>query len=61
MNLSFDCENQKEEFEKYYLYFNPEKEFSIGPREKRDIEIRYNPKARVHNFKKEFWFKIIDN
>ena len=61
MNLSLDCSGQKEELSKYYISFNPEKEFSIPPKEKRDIEIRYHPKTRLHHFKKELFYKIVEN
>jgi len=61
MNLSFDCENQKEELEKYYITYLPDKEFSIASREKREIEIRFNPETRLHNFRKSLFFKIVEN
>ena len=34
---------------------------TINPREKKDIEINFAPKQRLHAFKKELVFKIVEN
>lgn len=61
MNLCLEVENQKEDLEKYYISYLPDKEFSISPREKREVEIRFNPKTRLHTFRKPLFFKIVEN
>ena len=33
----------------------------INAREKHDIEIRFNPKIRVNQFKKEIYYKVVEN
>lgn len=39
----------------------PAKEFCIMPREKKDIEIRFNPQMRLHHFSQQISYKIIEN
>ena len=34
---------------------------AIPPRERKEIEIKFNPEMRLHHFKKELNYKIIEN
>ena len=61
MNLSLDCGLQLQELKKNFIQVFPLKEFTIHPKEKRDIEIRFNPKSRLHQFKEELLYRIVEN
>ena len=61
ININLDCGTQLQELKKTYLSVFPTKEFSIQPREKKEIEIRFNPKSRLHQFKEELFYKIVEN
>lgn len=49
ITINLNLKEQKEELKKLYLRVIPdESEFVINPREKREIEVTFNPKARLH-------------
>ena len=57
-----DHDNQlKNLANKYSLSIFPEKEFTLAPRESIDLEIRFNPKTRLHQFKQELFYQIVEN
>lgn len=47
--------------EKYSIYVYPDKEFTLNPREVADIEIRFNPTVRLHQFKYELFYETVEN
>ena len=61
INLTMDCNNQLSDLKKNFLSVFPIKDFSIQPKERKDIEVRFNPKTRLHQFKEELFYKIIEN
>jgi len=62
ITISFDLEEQKKNLEeKYAVTIVPEKAFTLGARESTDIEIRFNPQTRLHQFKHELLYQIVDN
>ena len=61
INLNFDCGNQLQDLKKNHIQVFPIKEFTIHPKEKKDVEIRFNPKSRLHQFKEELFYKIVEN
>lgn len=61
MTLTFDVDDQLESLKKNFISVYPEGEFVINPRDKKEIELSFNPKVRLHAFKKEVFFKIIEN
>jgi hydrocephalus-inducing protein len=40
---------------------NPSNEISINPKERKEIEIHFHPKARIHSFKTDLNYKIVQN
>lgn len=61
VNLTFDTDNQLDELRKLFVNVFPSTDFCLNPRERKEIEISFNPKLRLHQFRKEFKYKIIDN
>jgi len=61
LNITFDVDDQFDDFDKSYLSIEPKHEFSILPRERKEIEITFHPKMRLHMFKKELLYKIVEN
>lgn len=61
ISITFDTEEQIKELQKHFLALKPAKEFVINPRERKPIEITFSPKLRLHNFKRDLVYKIIDN
>jgi len=59
--LTFNTDNQLEELAKLFVNVYPSGDFCLNPRERKDIEISFNPKLRLHQFKKELRYKIIEN
>jgi len=43
INITFDNENQLQDLKENYLYITPNKNMKIMPKEKREVEIRFNP------------------
>ena len=39
----------------------PKKEMVVNPRERKEIMLIFRPQQRLHSFKKELLFKIVDN
>ena len=46
---------------KFALSINPLSEIVIGPREKKEFEIRFRPQMRLHEFRQDVHFKIVEN
>ena len=61
ITLSFDLDDQKENYEKYFLRYDPQKELTIKPRERKQITINFAPKTRLHQFNLILSYKIVDN
>lgn len=61
ININLDCGTQLQDLKKNYVSVFPIKEFTIQPREHKEIEIRFNPRARLHQFKEELYYKIVEN
>ena len=62
VRLNFDFNNQLEYlYEKYAVSVYPNKEFVLNARDGADIEIRFNPKTRLHQFKHELSYQIVEN
>jgi len=60
--LNFDFNNQLQNLlDKYAISVYPSKEFIVNPRDGVDVEIRFNPKARLHQFKYELNYQIVEN
>ena len=53
VTLTFDVDEQMEALKKNYLTIHPSNEFTINPREKKEIELTFSPKIRLHAFKKK--------
>ena len=60
LNLDFN-EQLENLFQKYSVVVYPEKEFTLNPKEGADVEIRFNPTTRLHQFKYELYYQIVDN
>jgi hydrocephalus-inducing protein len=43
------------------LEVSPSTEISINPKERKDIEITFHPKTRIHSFKADLNYKIVQN
>lgn len=62
ITLNFDVNHQLENLnQKYALSVYPNKEFILNPRDGVDVEIRFNPKNRLHQFKHELTYQIVEN
>jgi hydrocephalus-inducing protein len=62
ITISFNIDDQLKGLkDKYAVSVLPEKEFTLGAREGTDIEIRFNPQTRLHQFKHELLYQIVDN
>lgn len=61
VNLTFDIGNQLEELRKMFINVLPLSDFCLQPKEKKEIEINFAPKLRLHQFRKELKYKIIEN
>ncbi|EGR29178.1 hypothetical protein IMG5_161280 [Ichthyophthirius multifiliis] len=61
ITITFDVEDQLSELAKTYIHVTPSNEFQILPREIKDIEITFHPELRLHQFKKELFYKIVEN
>jgi hydrocephalus-inducing protein len=61
INLNFDFGAQFNEMKKDYLSVVPAKEFTIMPRDKKEVEVRFNPRSRLHHFKREIFYHIVEN
>ena len=61
VEISFDVDNQLEEFKKMCLDVSPLGDICINPRERRNIEIVYYPSGRMNAFKADLNYKIIEN
>ena len=62
ITLSFDFNNQLENLqEKYAISVYPSKEFVLNPKDAIEVEIRFNPKTRLHQFKHELSYQIVEN
>jgi hydrocephalus-inducing protein len=46
---------------KSYLQIRPQGDILINPREIKEFELVFNPKQRLHQFKKEIQYKILEN
>ena len=46
---------------KNYIKVRPKKEVLINPKERKEIILIFKPSQRLHGFKKELYFKIVDN
>lgn len=51
VKISFDCGEQVLSLQKFALSINPLGEIVIPPRDRKEIEIRFSPKIRLHDFK----------
>ena len=62
ITLNFNVNDQFENLKmKNYISVFPEKQFSINSRDSIDIELRFNPKTRLNQFKHELQYEIVDN
>lgn len=62
INLSFNVENQLKELkQKHFIKLRPKKDFVVNPRERKEIILIFKPEHRLHSFKKEIYYKIVDN
>ena len=62
ITLNFDFNNQLESlYEKYAVSVYPNKEFILNPRDGVEVEIRFHPTTRLHQFKHELIYQIVDN
>lgn len=52
ITLTFDVDSQLKDYEKYYLSVFPMDTFTINPRSRKRIEIRFKPTKRLHEFTK---------
>lgn len=51
----------KELKQKYFIKVRPKKEFVINPRERKEITLTFKPQQRLHQFKTDLYFKIVEN
>ncbi len=51
-------EDQAEDLKKNYISIQPSGDLLINPREKKDLEFTFAPKVRMHQFKKEIFYRI---
>ncbi|EGR28756.1 hypothetical protein IMG5_169530, partial [Ichthyophthirius multifiliis] len=62
INITFDLNDQLKEFQKNFIYLFPsEEEFQIPSKGYKDVEILFHPQTRLHQFKQELFYKIVDN
>ena len=61
VHLSFDVGKQIEELRKLCISLPQETEFTLFPRESRDLELRFHPNLRINSFKQELKYKIMEN
>lgn len=61
VSISLEAPGQLEELKKNFIEIFPLKEIQMHPKEKKDFEIRFNPKTRLHQFKMELFYKIVEN
>lgn len=61
IKISLDCEDQIQTLSKFFLTVNPLTEIMIPPKEKHDIEFRFRPQTRLHEFSQDLKFKIVEN
>lgn len=61
IDITFDTDNQLEEWKKLFLEVSPSQEITIEPKERKDIELTFHPKNRIHSFKTDLNYKIIQN
>lgn len=61
VTISFDVEGQLQELAKSNIELFPEGEVTIKAKDKYDIELRFHPKQRINQFKKELFYRIVDN
>lgn len=51
----------KELKEKFFLKIRPKKQFVVNPRERKEITITFKPQHRLHSFKTDLFYKIVEN
>lgn len=61
IDITFDTDSQLEDFKKLFLEVHPSNEISINPKERKEIEILFHPKARIHSYKTDLTYKIVQN
>jgi len=61
VKISLDCEGQVEMMQKFAISMNPIGEIVIPAKEKKEIEIRFRPQVRLHQFKQDLVYKIVEN
>lgn len=61
IDITFDVGDQIKELKKMCLDVSPLSDISINPRERKNIEISYYPTSRMHIFKTDLNYKILDN
>lgn len=61
VTLLFEPEMLKELKHKYFIKVRPKTEFVINPRERKEITITFKPQNRLHHFKTELFYKIVEN
>ncbi|CAD8206755.1 unnamed protein product [Paramecium octaurelia] len=61
VTLIFEQDLLKELKQKYFIKVRPKKEFVINPRERKEITLTFKPQQRLHSFKTDLFFKIVEN
>jgi uncharacterized protein (DUF1499 family) len=61
IKISLDCDDQIQNLQKFFISVNPLTEIVIPAREKHDIELRFKPQTRLHEFSQDLKFKLVEN
>lgn len=61
VSISFNVEDQLQAFNKLGIAIFPESDITVKAKDRYDIELRFNPKQRINQFKKELRYKLIEN
>ena len=62
ISLNLNVQDQLEILrQKFAISIYPDKDFTLQPKEGIDIEVRFNPTNRIHQFKNELFYQIVEN